>query len=69
LEAHATFEKKRTYITERSSFGLLNTSKPPNFHSPEGVIKTAFGRTFPWVDEAESLRKASATWLRISVRP
>jgi len=65
-DAGETEEDRHTYITEISSFGLLNTSEPPSFHSPEGVINMALGRKLPWVEEAESFRKVRATWFRMS---
>lgn len=37
----------RTYKIAVSSFGLLNSSKPPSFHSPEGDINIELTRIFP----------------------
>lgn len=41
--------------------GLLSTSKPPSFHSPDGEMNTDVKRIFPCVEAHCSLMKASAT--------
>ena len=38
-----------------SSFRELNTSSPPNLHSPLWLVKTEERRTFPCIEEASSL--------------
>lgn len=50
----------RTYRTAASSFGVLNTSKPPNLHSPLVDKKTEPIRTLPCVEFPGSLTNARA---------
>ena len=49
-------------MTAASSLGLLNTSKPPSLHSPDGEMNIELIHTLPWIEEPESLMKASAIW-------
>jgi hypothetical protein len=61
IQPIATIMMSRTYKTAASSLGLLNTSKPPNFHSPDGDIKMELMRMLPCVDAHESFMNAKAT--------
>lgn len=40
-----------TYNKALSSFGLLNNSNPPSFHSPDGDKKIELMLIFPWVEK------------------
>ena len=50
-----------TYNTGASSLEELSSSKPPNFHSPDGVMKIELTHTLPCVEEQVSFKKARAT--------
>jgi hypothetical protein len=57
-----TWGNKHTYNTAASSVGLLSTSNPPSFHSPEDEINIDVERTFPCVDPHESFTNAKAIY-------